>query len=134
MPCRSVVSCRSVADSLFRPHPEQRARASREPKLQLENLVDFEKCCKTHIFLQKSEPIQPKTSNIRPRRRRARGEAGPGARRRAPRPVLRVRGRGLLPSHHGTPEARRRKPNFGRSFLGCIKADACNSLFALQCL
>ena len=33
-------------------------------KFQFENLVDFEKCCKTHIFLQKSEPIQPKTSNI----------------------------------------------------------------------
>ena len=33
-------------------------------KFQLVNLVDFEKCCKTHIFLQKSEPIQPKTSNI----------------------------------------------------------------------
>ena len=33
--CRAV-SCRavSVADSLFRPHPEQRARASREPKRQ----------------------------------------------------------------------------------------------------
>ena len=36
-------------------------------KIQLENLVDFEKCCKTHIFLQKSEPIQPKTSNILPK-------------------------------------------------------------------
>ena len=35
-------------------------------KIQLENLVDFEKCCKTHILLQKSEPIQPKTSNILP--------------------------------------------------------------------
>ena len=33
-------------------------------KFQLDNLVDFEKCCKTHILLQKSEPIQPKTSNI----------------------------------------------------------------------
>ncbi len=32
-------------------------------KSQLENLVDFEKCCQTHIYLQKSEPIQPKTSN-----------------------------------------------------------------------
>ena len=31
MPGRAV-SGRSVADSLFRPHPEQRARASREPK------------------------------------------------------------------------------------------------------
>ena len=36
-------------------------------KIQLENLIDFEKCCKTHIFLQKSEPIQPKTSNIMPK-------------------------------------------------------------------
>ena len=36
-------------------------------KIQLENLVDFEKCCKTHIFLQKSEPIQPKTSNNLPK-------------------------------------------------------------------
>ena len=36
-------------------------------KFQLENLVDFEKCCKTHIFLQTSEPIQPKTSNILPK-------------------------------------------------------------------
>ena len=36
-------------------------------KFQLDNLVDFEKCCKTHIFLQKSEPIQPKTSNILPK-------------------------------------------------------------------
>ena len=36
-------------------------------KFQLENLADFEKCCKAHIFLQKSEPIQPKTSNILPK-------------------------------------------------------------------
>ena len=36
-------------------------------KNQLENLVDFEKCCKTHILLQKSEPIQSKTSNILPK-------------------------------------------------------------------
>ena len=36
-------------------------------KFQLENLVDFEKCCKTHILLQKSEPIQPQTSNILPK-------------------------------------------------------------------
>ena len=35
-------------------------------KFQLDSLVDFEKCCKTHIFLQKSVPIQPKTSNILP--------------------------------------------------------------------
>ena len=36
-------------------------------KFQVENLVDFEKCCKTHILLQKSEPIQPKTSDILPK-------------------------------------------------------------------
>ena len=36
-------------------------------KFQLENLVDFEKCCKAHIYLQISEPIQPKTSNILPK-------------------------------------------------------------------
>ena len=36
-------------------------------KFQLENLVGFEKCCKMHIFLQKSVPIQPKTSNILPK-------------------------------------------------------------------
>ena len=36
-------------------------------KFQLDNLVDSEKCCKTHICLQKSVPIQPKTSNILPK-------------------------------------------------------------------
>ena len=36
-------------------------------KIQLDNLVDFEKCCKTRIFLQKSVPIQPKTNNILPK-------------------------------------------------------------------
>ena len=36
-------------------------------KFQRDNLVDFEKCCKTHIYLQKSVPIQPKTSNILPK-------------------------------------------------------------------
>ena len=34
---------------------------------QLDNLVDFEKCCKTRIFLQKSVPIQPKTSKVLPK-------------------------------------------------------------------
>ena len=71
-------------------------------KFQLENLVDFEKCCKTHIFLQKSEPIQPKTSNILPkfcqptprtRPRRPPGGAAPRApptRRLARRPLQRT--------------------------------------------
>ena len=34
---------------------------------QLDNLVDFEKSWKTRIYLQKSVPIQPKTSNILPK-------------------------------------------------------------------
>ena len=40
---------------------------ARFQKFQLDNLVDFEKCCKTRIFLQKSVPILPKTSNILPK-------------------------------------------------------------------
>ena len=36
-------------------------------KFQLDNLVDFEKCFKTRIYLQKLVPIQPKTSNILPK-------------------------------------------------------------------
>ena len=35
-------------------------------KFQLDNLVDFEKCCKTRIYLQRSVPIQPKTSEKLP--------------------------------------------------------------------
>ena len=33
-------------------------------KIQRDNLADFDKCCKTRIYLQRSVPIQPKTSNI----------------------------------------------------------------------
>ena len=36
-------------------------------KIKLDNLIDFEKCCKTRIYLEKSVPIQPKTSNILPK-------------------------------------------------------------------
>ena len=36
-------------------------------KFQLNNLVDLEECCKPRIYLQKSVPIQPKTSNILPK-------------------------------------------------------------------
>ena len=36
-------------------------------KFQLDNLVDFEKFCKTRIYLQGSAPIQPKTSNFLPK-------------------------------------------------------------------
>ena len=34
---------------------------------QLDNLVDFEKCCKTHICLQRSAPIQPRSSETLPK-------------------------------------------------------------------
>ena len=36
-------------------------------KIQLDNLVDFAKCWRTHIYLQRSAPIQPKTSAILPK-------------------------------------------------------------------
>ena len=36
-------------------------------KIQLDNLVDFEKCCKMRIYLQRSAPIQPKTSEMLPK-------------------------------------------------------------------
>ena len=36
-------------------------------KVQLDNLVDFEKCMKTRIYLQRSAPIQRKTSEILPK-------------------------------------------------------------------
>ena len=36
-------------------------------KIQLDNLVDFEKIFKTRIYLQRSAPIQPKTSEILPK-------------------------------------------------------------------
>ena len=35
-------------------------------KMQLDNLADFAKCCKMRIYLQRSAPIQPKTSEILP--------------------------------------------------------------------
>ena len=49
-------------------------------KFQLENLVDFEEGCKTHTYLQKSEPIQPKTSNILPKFAKNRQLGGLGRR------------------------------------------------------
>ena len=36
-------------------------------KCQLDNLVDFEKCCQTHIYLQNFVLIQPKTSENLPK-------------------------------------------------------------------
>ena len=45
-------------------------------KIQLANLVDFEKCCKTRIFLQRSVPIQPKTIEILPKIGNAAADAG----------------------------------------------------------
>ena len=63
---------------------------------QLDNLVDFEKCCKTRIYLQRSVPIQPKTSNIcrnvdkmlaRDERLRGSSSARPGARTPPRRPA-----------------------------------------------
>ena len=89
-------------------------------KFQLENLVDFEKCCKTRIFLQKSVPIQPKTSNILPK---------------FCRPPLGERRASAAPSPQ--PEETSESvgwQNFGRMLLvfGCIGSDFCKKICVLQ--
>ena len=43
------------------------AKFAKFQNLQVDNLVDFEECCKTRIYLQRSAPIQPKTSEFLPK-------------------------------------------------------------------
>ena len=78
--------------------PQNLQKFAKFQKFQLDNLVDFEKCCKTRIFLQKSAPIQPKTSNMRRRLRFLRGASS-------------MRRRVLLPVPEAAP---RRRPAAGR--------------------
>ena len=56
-------------------------------KFQLDNLVDFEKCYKMRIYLQRSAQIQPKTTKSLPKicQKDPSGSGGGGARRRLPR-------------------------------------------------
>ena len=54
---------------------------------QLDNLVDFEKCCETRIFLQRSASIQPKTSNILPKNFQQIATTSPLPARSSPRPT-----------------------------------------------
>ena len=119
-------------------------------KFRLENLVDFEKCYKTHIFLQKSEPIQPKTSNSLPKFCRSavgpRGVADRPSGRPAsslwPRPAVKAPrlvqstkmkevGGWLVIRYLG-----RRTPPLGKIWLafGCVATDICKYLhiFILQ--
>ena len=83
-------------------------------KFQLDNLVDFEKCCKTRIFLQWSAPIQPKTTEFLPKiyQRLA--------------TTLRVR-RALRPRKPGRAVVANFWQIFGKISLvfGCIGADLC---------
>ena len=105
-------------------------------KSQIENLVDFEKFCKTHIFLQKSEPIQPKTSNI------CRNFAN---RRSLTSPPRTASDRGVAHTKSSAPRISRRRPapmffltfirtvgyflaNFERLVLGCMKKRRKSSL------
>jgi hypothetical protein len=115
-------------------------------KFQLDNLVDFEKCCKTHIFLQKSVPIQPKTSNILPKfcqklaitcgsyrnhllvRRNLHEELEPLLEHAPGREVLeaQVQGLGAVRARHFRVVANFWQ-NFGKMLLvfGCIGTDFC---------
>ena len=91
-------------------------------KVKLDNLIDFEKCWKTRIYLQKSAPIQPKTSNILPKccqklllpRRLPPGAPRPRAPRRGPRRHARRRGAAGRGRHGG---ARGRGPKTATGFL-----------------
>ena len=99
-------------------------------KFQLEDLVDFEKCCKTHIFLQKSVPIQPKTNNILPKickigKFSARG-AGRGRRRARPGAARRSRRR---PPPAAGPRPWRRRGTSGGEKLGKSEKFATNCKF-----
>ena len=122
-------------------------------KIQLENLVDFEKCCKTHIFLQKSVPIQPKTSNILPKfcqklattLRVRRADAGrPRTSRRSARRSWTASPGGRALRGRGRREAREAGPLgvrgskigkisiflqiFGGLVLGCVKTKFCKKV------
>ena len=75
--------------------PQNLQNFAKFQKLQLDNLVDFEKCCKTHIYLQISTPIQPKTSEILPKF--VPEARGPRARTCSTGPATRSRGRSRSP-------------------------------------
>ena len=45
----------------------QKLKFAKFQNFQLDNLVDFEKCCKTRLCLKRSVPIQPKASEILPK-------------------------------------------------------------------
>ena len=104
-------------------------------KIQLANLVDFEKCCKTRIFLQRSVPVQPKTSEICQNFDKTFainvpyttlpilvGEvAGRGGRERVAAAVRRGRPGGF-PRPRGGPR------RFGGLVLGCIKTKFCKKI------
>ena len=111
---------------------------------QLDNFVDFEKCCKMRIFLQTSVPIQPKTSNILPKfcrsavvpiGRRApaapHSELLPGWNRAVPTSAARS-------AQRASPATRRVVANFWQNFdkmllvFGCIGSDFCKKICVLQ--
>ena len=57
-----------VKNSNILQNPAKLQKLARFQKVQqVDNLVDFEKCSKTRIYLQRSAPVQPKTSEILPK-------------------------------------------------------------------
>ena len=120
-------------------------------KIQLDNLVDFGKCCKTRVWLQRSAPIQQKTNEIlqkfcqkfattlrvhRPETRRSR--AGRGLRRRGDAVLRELPRPGLVPNRLDLVVAGVRVSKiskigkilqiFGGLVLGCIKTKFCKKI------
>ena len=98
------------------------------------NLVDFEKCCKTHIDLQKSVPIQPKTSeNLQKFAKNLQLPYGSQRNRKPWRSRARSRSSGTsataqsstAPSPWG---GGRLLQIFGGLVLGCIKTKFCKKI------
>ena len=114
-------------------------------RTMLDNLVDVKKCFKTRIFLQRSVPIQPKTSDNLPKFCRSTlvlGLKGPpppsctasACRRRASRSSAAARSRAVDASATSNRVSKIGKilQFFGGLVLGCIKTNFCKKMCVWQ--
>ena len=106
---------------------------------QLENLIDFGKCCKTRIFLQRSVPIQPKTSNILPKfcqptlsdvsAGKGAAAGGAGVRRGLRLPLRLPRHRGADPAASAAVRGRQSKSRSSDMIFGAGSSDHVGVMF-----